>query len=80
MSIFSFYWTWNDFSDSSFICRTPSFTRCPWASACLSTARATPSGEICLPCRSLSVVPVFIVFLFFQRYLVEGIATHGLKG
>jgi multiple sugar transport system permease protein len=29
---------------------------------------------------SLSLVPVFAIFVFFQRYLVEGIATTGLKG
>jgi multiple sugar transport system permease protein len=29
---------------------------------------------------SLSLVPVLIIFIFFQRYLVEGIATTGLKG
>jgi multiple sugar transport system permease protein len=29
---------------------------------------------------TLSLVPVFVVFLFFQKRLVEGIATTGLKG
>ncbi|MCL6446173.1 MAG: carbohydrate ABC transporter permease [Alicyclobacillus sp.] len=29
---------------------------------------------------SLSLVPVFIIFFLFQRYIVEGIATSGLKG
>ena len=28
----------------------------------------------------LSLVPVLLFFLAFQRYLVEGIATCGLKG
>ena len=28
----------------------------------------------------LSLVPIFIVFLVFQRRIVEGIATTGLKG
>ncbi len=27
----------------------------------------------------LSLVPVFLLFLFFQRYIVEGISTTGLK-
>jgi ABC-type maltose transport system permease subunit len=25
-------------------------------------------------------VPVFVVFLFFQRYLIQGISTSGLAG
>ena len=29
---------------------------------------------------TLSLAPVFVVFLFFQKRLVEGIATTGLKG
>ena len=29
---------------------------------------------------ALSMLPVLIIFLFFQKYLVEGISTTGLKG
>lgn len=29
---------------------------------------------------TLAIIPVLIVFLFFQRYLIEGIALTGLKG
>jgi multiple sugar transport system permease protein len=29
---------------------------------------------------ALSLVPVFVVFVVFQRYLVEGISTTGMKG
>ena len=29
---------------------------------------------------TLALVPVFGVFIFFQRYLVEGISTAGLSG
>jgi multiple sugar transport system permease protein len=29
---------------------------------------------------SLSLVPVFAIFIVFQRYLVQGISTTGLKG
>ena len=28
---------------------------------------------------SLSLVPIFLIFLFFQRLLIEGIATSGMK-
>ena len=28
----------------------------------------------------LATIPVFIVFLAFQRFFVEGIASSGLKG
>jgi multiple sugar transport system permease protein len=29
---------------------------------------------------SLSLVPVFIIFVTCQKYIVEGISTTGLKG
>jgi multiple sugar transport system permease protein len=29
---------------------------------------------------TLSIIPVFAIFLSCQKYLVEGIATTGLKG
>jgi multiple sugar transport system permease protein len=29
---------------------------------------------------ALSLVPVFVVFVLFQRYLVQGISTTGMKG
>ncbi len=29
---------------------------------------------------SLSLVPVFVIFVLFQKYIVEGISTSGLKG
>jgi multiple sugar transport system permease protein len=28
----------------------------------------------------LALIPVFVLFILFQRYLVEGISTTGLKG
>ena len=29
---------------------------------------------------TLAILPVLLVFLFFQRYLIEGITLTGLKG
>lgn len=29
---------------------------------------------------TLSLIPVFLIFLFFNRYLVEGISSSGIKG
>ena len=29
---------------------------------------------------TLAILPVFIVFLFFQRYIVAGVAAAGVKG
>lgn len=29
---------------------------------------------------TLSLLPVFFIFLFFNRYLIQGISTTGFKG
>jgi multiple sugar transport system permease protein len=29
---------------------------------------------------TLALIPVFVLFLLFQRLLIEGIATTGMKG
>ena len=40
---------------------------------------------LAIPCIALavltgSILPVLLIFIFLQKYLVEGIATSGLKG
>lgn len=29
---------------------------------------------------TLSVLPIMLIFIFLQKYIVEGISTSGLKG
>lgn len=79
-AIFSFYWTWEDFLQPLLYLNDP---RMYTISVALRTfadpSSATDWGAI-FAMLGLSLVPVFVVFVFFQRYLVEGIATTGLKG
>jgi multiple sugar transport system permease protein len=80
MSIFSFYWTWNDFFGQLIYLSDPElYTVSLGLSMFIDNTGNTQWGDL-FAMSILSIVPVFIVFLFFQRYLVEGIATHGLKG
>ncbi len=79
-AIFSFYWTWEDFLTPLLYLNEP---RLYTVSLALRTF-SDPSGQTdwgaIFAMSSLSLVPVFVIFIFFQRYLVEGIATTGLKG
>lgn len=80
MSIFSFYWTWNDFFGQLIYLSDPElYTVSLGLSMFIDNTGNTQWGDL-FAISILSIVPVFIVFLIFQRYLVEGIATHGLKG
>ncbi|NLX08156.1 MAG: carbohydrate ABC transporter permease [Chloroflexi bacterium] len=79
-TIFSFYWTWDDFMTPFIYLTRPELHTVSVALRSFSDpASATDWGAI-FAMSSLSLLPVFIIFIFFQRYLVEGIATTGLKG
>ena len=79
-AIFSFYWTWEDFLTPLLYLNEPKLYT---VSLALRTF-ADPSGQsdwgAIFAMSSLSLVPVFVIFVVFQRYLVQGIATTGLKG
>jgi len=79
MSIFSFYWTWNDlFAQLIYLSDPDLFTISLGLSMFQDNMGSTQWGDL-FAMSILSVIPVFIVFLIFQRYLVEGISTQGLK-
>ena len=79
-SIFSFYWTWDDFLTPLIYLNNPYLYTVSLALRTFSDpAGATDWGAI-FAMGSLSLVPVFVVFIVFQKYLVEGISTTGLKG
>lgn len=79
-SIFAFYWTWNDFFGQLIYLNNPKlFTVSVGLNMFMDNIGNTQWGDL-FAMSIVSVIPVFIIFLIFQRYLVEGIATHGLKG
>lgn len=80
MSIFSFYWTWNDFFGQLIYLNNPKLNTVSLGLSMFMTNMGQTAWGDLFAMSILSVVPVFIIFLIFQRYLVEGIATHGLKG
>ena len=40
----------------------------------------TPFFSLQMAATTLSIIPVVVLFLFAQRYIVEGIARSGIKG
>jgi len=79
-AIFSFYWTWDDFMTPLIYLNKPElYTVSVALRAFADPSSATDWGAI-FAMSILSLLPVFIIIIFFQRYLVEGIATSGLKG
>ena len=78
-TIFSFYWIWEDFLTPLVYLNNPKLYTVSLALRTYADpATATDWGAI-FAMASLSLMPVFILFVFFQRYLVRGIATTGLS-
>ncbi len=79
-TIFTFIWTWNDFfSQLLYLNTQDNYTISLGLRQFLDSSGASAWGPM-FAMTSLSLLPVILVFLFFQKRLVEGIATTGLKG
>jgi|YNPNPStandDraft_1061719.scaffolds.fasta_scaffold02907_5 multiple sugar transport system permease protein len=79
-AIFSFYWTWEDFMGPLIYLQNPHLYTVSLAIRSYSDpSTGTDWGSI-FAMSTLSLVPVFIVFIAFQRYLVQGISTTGIRG
>lgn len=79
-SIFSFYWTWDDFMGPLIYLQDPHLYPVSLAIRTYSDPSAATDWGSIFAMSSLSLVPVFIIFVAFQRYLVEGISTTGIRG
>lgn len=78
-TIFSFYWMWQDFFQPLIFMSNPhSFTVSLALNACLDPTSYSNYGAL-FAMSVIAIVPVIVIFLVFQKYLVEGIATTGLK-
>lgn len=79
-AIFTFIWTWDDFfSQLLYLSDVQKYTVPLGLRLYLDSTYGSTWGPL-LAMSTLSLVPAFVFFLVFQRLLVEGIATSGLKG
>lgn len=79
-AIFSFMWRWDDFLSALLYVNDTARYPASLALKLFSDPSAGTDYGAMFAMASLSLVPVMLIFLFFQRYLVEGISTSGLKG
>lgn len=82
VAIFTFVWTWNDFFSQLLYLTSGDMMTVPLALRMLnsSTGEAASTWGMLFAMSCLSIIPLLLIFFFFQRRLVEGIATTGLKG
>jgi multiple sugar transport system permease protein len=78
--IFSFIWSWNDFLPPLIYLTSPENYTLPIALRLFNDATSTSDYGATMAASFLALVPVLLFFLIFQRLLIQGVATQGLKG
>jgi multiple sugar transport system permease protein len=79
-AIFSFYFTWGDFLHPLIYLNDPRLYTISVALRTYSDPAGVTNWGAIFAMATLALVPVFAIFIFFQRYLIEGISTAGLSG
>lgn len=79
-AIFTFIWTWDDFFSQILYLNTVDVFTVPLGLRLFLDAQGNSSWGAVFAMSILSMVPITLIFFIFQRYIVEGIATTGLKG
>jgi multiple sugar transport system permease protein len=78
-AIFTFIWTWNDFFSQLIYLTDPDKYTVPVALSSFIDSTVSTSWGAMFAMSVLSLLPVFLAFVFGQRYLIQGIATTGGK-
>lgn len=79
-TIFSFMWRWDDFMSALLYLNEPVKYTASLALKLFSDPGSSSDYGAMFAMAILSLIPIVIIFIVFQKYLVEGIATSGLKG
>ena len=78
-TIFQFYWKWDDFMGPLlYLDKTRLYTVSLALRMLADPFSITDWGAI-FAISTLQIIPIFIIFIIFQKYLVKGISTTGIK-
>ena len=78
VAIFSFIWSWDDLLTQVIYLNT--IPTLPILLSGLRAAHMIPPWNMMMVAALLTSLPCILLFLFCQRYFVEGIVTTGMKG
>ena len=79
VAVFSFMGSWNNFLWPLIVINSPDLMTLPLGLSSLSS-RFVTDWNLLLAGATISVLPIVAVFLFAQRYVLQGVAMSGLKG
>jgi multiple sugar transport system permease protein len=78
-AIFTFIWTWGDFFGPLIYVRLPELFPASLALKGFLDAQSSSDYGSMFAMSVVSLLPLFLVFLFGQRFLIKGAATSGIK-
>lgn len=78
-AIFSFYWRWEDLMGPLLYLNKPSSYTVSLGLKMFLDSEGLSNWGAMFAMSVVSLVPVLLVFFLFQKYIVEGISTSGLK-
>jgi multiple sugar transport system permease protein len=79
-SIFAFIWSWNDFLGPLLYLNSTDKYPLPLALRLYNDQTSVSDYGATIAISVLALIPIALFFFIFQRFLVEGVATQGLKG
>lgn len=79
-SIFAFIWSWNDFLGPLLYLNSTENYPLPLALRVFNDQTSTSDYGATVAVSVLALLPILLFFIVFQRFLVEGVSTQGLKG
>ena len=80
VAIFTFIWTWNDFFSQMIYLSNPANFTVSLALRMFVDATGQSSWGSLFAMSCMSLIPLFTIFIIFQRYLIEGITVGSIKG
>lgn len=79
-AIFSFIWRWDDFMSALLYINKAARYPISLALKLFTDPGSTSDYGAMFAMSTLSIVPILVIFIFGQKYLVDGAASSGLKG
>ncbi|MCJ7842958.1 carbohydrate ABC transporter permease [Lederbergia sp. NSJ-179] len=80
MVILAFIWSWNDFMWPLVVLNNQDLHTVPLYLASFSLENGTSLGGLTMALATVSILPIVILYLFLQRYVIQSIALSGVKG
>lgn len=78
-TIFSFYWRWDDFIGPLLYLNKPKLFTVSLALRMFADPQTSTDWPAIFAMGTLSIIPVIVLFMIFQKYIVQGLVTTGLK-